>query len=271
MLALQSMYAEGLLATDFATMEWSQAGQQLAQNLVGLSYGSYPMPTAFITANRSMNPEAEWIVMPIVSVDGSMSRPQAMMSRIDNYVFVRKGIAHPEAVVKVINLGLVVDTEVDDDPNRDPELKDHLYKFGSGIERPGKNLDIHDDIHEAMVSGNPDNLTAEETNLYNSIMYGIETRENTFFMVYGSEPNSTFYIMKQNMINKNYVVNEFQGPYTDTMVEHMGILDQSLNEAMFAVMMGGDISIFDNAVELWYSGMGGVITQEVNEWYANSK
>jgi len=223
-----------------------------------------------------MDAEAEWLILPIVTVDGSAPKPQSMASRVDNFVFVKKGSKYPEAVVKVINVNLEQQNNEDIVGEEgikefDPEIKTSDYKFAKALERPNKNLDMQDALVEAFKNDDPSELTPDAMNIYNMIIYGLETRENSFNLVFGFEPNSTFYLMKQNMINKNYVVNAFQGPYTDTMVENMELMDTSLDEAMFAVIMGADISVFDDAVTVWKAGTGGTMTQEVNEWWAKNK
>ena len=54
---------------------------------------------------------------------------------------------------------------------------------------------------------------------------------------------------------------------TDTMLEKSADLNQNLASAIQKVILGADISVFDQAVETWKSTGGDTITQEVNDWY----
>jgi putative aldouronate transport system substrate-binding protein len=86
-------------------------------------------------------------------------------------------------------------------------------------------------------------------------------------MIFGPPP-STFSIIKQNQITRNYVVSEFRGRLSDGLAERSTILSQDFKVAMDRVIMGEDISLFDRAVADWRRMGGDEIIQEVNEWWA---
>jgi len=273
---LQGMYKEGLLAQDFATMEFPQAGQQLAASMVGISYGSFPMPLLFLGANVANDPEADWLILPILTVDGSPPMPQSYTSGVSSFVFVKKGMAHPEAVVKVINLNVQPeppDTEIRNPEDIDVEIESqrNKYRFAGGLERPGRILDMHIHVMDAFATGDTSRLIPEEMLTYEQVIYSRETRGDGYFMLIGSEPNTTFYLMRKNFESRHYLVNGFMGLPTETMIAQETLLITELNVAVFAVIMGEDISVWDAAVESWKIGGGNDITREVNEWYAANK
>ena len=63
----------------------------------------------------------------------------------------------------------------------------------------------------------------------------------------------------------------FTGLPTETQKIKDDVLSDILNTAMFNVVMGEDISVFDEAVESWKVSGGDQITEEVNEWYRSNQ
>ena len=55
---------------------------------------------------------------------------------------------------------------------------------------------------------------------------------------------------------------------TETMEILGDVVNDALNTAMLEVIMGEDISVYDEAVSNWFANGGQTITDEVNEWYA---
>lgn len=270
LLKLQSLYKDELIKQDFAVSDWTKAGEDIASGKVGIAYGSYPMPIISIQANTQNDPNASWKVLPIVTTDGSTPKPQSMMSTVSNYVFVKKGCEHPEAVVKVMNLNL----KLYEDPAYGTldGYEQHKYRFACDYLKPLELLTMHNQICEALKNGDTSKMNPTTAANFESVKKGLDgDKSNNFWMVLGPEPNSTFTIVNQNYKTNSYVTNQFLGLPTETMLAKINTLDADLEAAMFNVIMGDDISVFDKAVSNWKSMGGDQITKEVNDWYAANK
>jgi len=271
LLALQSMYKEGLISQEAPVSEWTKAMEDIAQNKVGIAYGAFAMPLAALTANTMANPEAEWAILPCPSVDGSPTKVQSLQSSLETFIFVKKGMVHPEAAVKICNQNF--ENRKDAAYGNVDGYAHHKYGFACDLQKPGYLIDIHAKISEAVRTGDIteiENTPGAQEN-YDAVMAGLNgDRGNNFWMILGPAP-STFSIMKEQAENKNYLVNEFRGIRTPSMVENFQILVNELNAAMMQVITGEDISVFDKAVEDWYANGGDLMTKEVNEWYDANK
>ena len=54
---------------------------------------------------------------------------------------------------------------------------------------------------------------------------------------------------------------------TENMSLYEATINEALNNAMIQVIMGADISVFEDGVAQWYATGGQDITDEVNEYY----
>ena len=102
---------------------------------------------------------------------------------------------------------------------------------------------------------------------YNNYLSGLEGNEDCLWYVWAYGPDGIVWVLQDAFENGQLLDNAFTGLPTETQVLKGDIVNDALNTAMFEVVLGSDISVFDKAVETWYATGGQDITDEVNAWY----
>ncbi|MDL2293523.1 extracellular solute-binding protein [Ruminococcaceae bacterium OttesenSCG-928-D13] len=269
LLKLQEMYADGMFVQDFAVKDASQSGEDVVAGRCGITFGTFWAPLNSIGSNITEDENAEWIVADLPTVDGTPYTTQANAAP-SGYIFVRKGIEHPEAVVKLINLGFKLNNE---DNQKYGISEDNVeifkYRFAFDVAMPWKNLNTWNAVKTALDTGATDGMTADDLNAFNSVQLSMEgdRSQDAYTLVFG--PDSTFEMINELKEQDRIVVNSYQSLPTETMVAKWLDLQNTMDAAILNVVMGADISTFDQAVEDWNASGGSQITDEVNAWYAS--
>jgi putative aldouronate transport system substrate-binding protein len=218
LLKLQDMYKRGLLDQEFAVKDPWKAGEAIASGKAGMAYGTYWAPYVSFMDNVKADSEAEWKVLPIPTVDGQPSKPQAAFSPAE-YFYVKKGFEHPEAAVKIINLNIQIENEmkmaaleaeaVDDDPNAEVDI--YQYKLAQHVHKPWGNLDSYHAVKDALISGDDSKLiNADDIYTYNSILAAKDGSRDDIVtdLVFGLE--GTFSVINQYRDEHRIQVNKFR-------------------------------------------------------------
>jgi putative aldouronate transport system substrate-binding protein len=273
-LKLQEMYKDGLINQDFAVKDASTAGNDVAAGKVGMLYGQFWAPAGGAMSNMTNDPSADWEVIVPPTSNGSTYVSQASQTP-SSYIFVNKNCKTPEAVVKLLNLNLKLESE---DPvtysnNGVDQVEIFNYRFAAGIFLPWKNLKTHNAIVAARKSGDTSNLSATDKSWYDEITQGLTSKgtafNKTMNLLYGDD--SCYTLINNFKKNNQILVDAHQALPTDTQLAKGDTLKTSLDAAMQKVIMGDDISTFDKAVSAWKQSGGDTITSEVNAWYTKNK
>lgn len=272
---LQDMYKEGLIPQDFAVKDSSQIGQLVAGGQAGIMYGTYWAPLGVMTDNIKNDESAEWICVDGVTNDGSPYVTQGSAA-LAYYVFVKKGIEHPEAAVKMLNLNFdLLEKEPTVYGTTEDGMEAIWYRFGHFIYKPWKNMEAYQKITKALETGDLSEIkgTATETD-YNNIKSAIDGAEGgrqfvPAELVFG--PDSTFSHIEKLWNEDRIYVDKFLSTASEYAQQNMTDLNEVLWAEYLKIIMGDDINNFDKAVEVWKSNGGDRITQEVNDWYATAK
>lgn len=280
LLKLQELYKEGLINKDFAVTDYTIAKEDVASGKVGIAYGTYYLATG--TADAAQNEqEAEWAIVELPTIDGSPAIAQSSVKR-SQFIFVNKDCKNPEAVVKLVNLEM--DLIYNDDPEVVKKHTTHAVGEGDDAQQiqaskyvatvyfsgiPWQNKIIHEDIMRARETGNKDwTISISETKfeVCEQFEEGDITQWNQYH-IFG--PNGTFSVISKMWDDDRIILDEYQTLPTQTMTEKEEILDDALKTAMIKVIMGEDISVYEKAVDDWFKNGGQIMTDEVNDWYAN--
>lgn len=268
LLELQKMYNEGMIRQDFATLDDTQAAEDVVSGKCGVVFGTYWAPLNSINDSILSDPEAEWIVCDVPTVDGTPYKSAAAVKPY-YYMFVSKDCEHPEAVMKLVNFGIGIDDSNDVVNNiyGNYEGWEHFkYRLDGGPGYAWANLNTYKAVKEALESGSEcDELYVGTYDAVVAAMEGDRSQE-AMRTVFGPE-NSTYKIVGELKDENRIVTSAYTSFNTDTMLERGNDLRVNLDAAMQKVIMGADISIFDEAVETWKSTGGDTITEEVNAWY----
>ena len=274
---LAKMYQEGLIEQDFSSNDESKASEAAVSSRAGIQYGlmwnaNFPLNTTI-----QNDPEADWVAIPLPSATGEAARPQIAL-RVIGYVVVNKKCEHPEAVVRMLNFW------VDKYAYSGEEYNDYLVEDANGALMfpmhwvmlktwfPLKNLTIHNDIVEALETGDNSKVNTEGRVSYEDCLKYIDgDRAGGFsgMKTFGNDM-SAFDTIGYYYDNDLFLMNEFTTAPTPTMGQKMSTVEDKIMEYYTKVIMGIESTdTYDDFVnELNALGLD-QITQEVNEWYTS--
>lgn len=281
LLKLQEMYKNGLLKADFAVSD--TLDNDVANGLCGMVYGPTWYGATAVNANFGNDEKAVWIATFLPSESGEVLPCKTVENSYNNTIMVSAECEHPEAIFKMMNLELFV-------RNNDSEglLKNSLYICDDGYDM--WDLKVFRNIEWASVGltqyeearANLDKIRAGELKL-EDIVFDNATVEmlTTAGAAALAGDRSQFGLMSVieygNLIcNKLYYMGDklvlpYYGPITENISLYKETINDELAAAMCDVVMGADISVYENAVDTWYANGGQAITDDVNAYYASAK
>ncbi|MDU5951046.1 MAG: hypothetical protein E6Z15_28795, partial [Paenibacillus macerans] len=228
------------------------------------------------------NPQAEWICVPIVSADGQPAKPVTTVT-MERYFAVRADVAHPEALLKIINL-------FQDKINNPQTTMETLNTFGvdpeSGInfaayafggldpseDKPNKYFKQINDVLQGKEK--LENIHPEAIRYYNTIKNymdngmdkGADPLGWNYYKFLG--PEGSWKVIGYYRDNDLLERSAWFGLPTPTMSQKGATLDKLQEETFIKIITGSaPVSDFDAFVENWKKLGGEQITKEVNEWY----
>lgn len=276
---LQNMYKKGLIDPEFGVKDRAKVTETVTSGKVGITYGGMSSTGAFLKDNVANDPNADWVSIPLVSIDDKPAAPITKMP-VQRYYAVSKDCKNPEAIMKITEKA----AELYSPPPITEEMKAKIKKFGiteTGIatfqygivyfEPAKKNLNAHLNVLKAKELNDTSILNAEEFQYYEKIeKYNAGDRSQWGeARIFGS-PGS-FDIINQYVESKNMIYDGFYGAQTPTMIERNATLESMEEEVFTKIIMGESIDSFDKFVTDWKALGGDQITKEVNEWYAKNK
>lgn len=274
---LNELYRKRIIKKGFGSLDWgSNIVEDLMNNRVGVVFGNLWDGWWPLGEMKVANPDVEWKSYPVLSIDNNPAKAQSVPVIFNRLNVVRADFAHPEAVVKMANLNNKYMWESDpetfakygyDAAGNNPWLLTPVY-----FEAPGKNHTLHLKTVEALDTGDTSKLNGEETLIYkwmkdylngDMARYGI-------YLSYGH--NSSTAKMEYYLKNNLYILDEFYGNPTQSMIDKDAILQKLFQEYTYKIVTGElQVDAYDKFVEEWYAQGGQDITKEVNDWYAANK
>ncbi|CAK4814787.1 unnamed protein product [Aphanomyces euteiches] len=269
---LQELYKSGVIDKEFGIKDGGKAAELQVAGKVGMSFGAMWNPLWPLQDNATKDPNAEWTPYPIPSIDGTPANAQSD-ANFDEFWVVKKGAAHPEAIVKLFNLYNEKIASENAEPDVFQKVGDiEVFKYAllsNGFGTTSGLLAIHQAVVDALKSKDPAKLNPEAKSYYDKIVLfqgGDRTNWGTN-KVFG-EGGSWAVIGQYYDQNKQLTKNEFYGAPTAGMTEKNAILDKLVLESFTKIILGAPIADFDKFVDSWNKLGGEQITKEVNDWYA---
>lgn len=282
---LQEMYRDGVMATDFANANWDTLTEALTSGQCGIVYGNWWLGNADMLYNPETMELGDWIVIEGVTPDGLPCKGYSNATPW-HYVFVKNGIEHPEAVVKMLNLQFKLLAE------KPETYKVYRYQAGDGTENMIESLYFciapfmlapwekevgARIIREALETGDDSkvaDLSADYQKYYEdvkSIVKDGNTDVNLagIYIMYG--PDGVFELVDKMWDEDRIYLDKFTSVYSDFGAQNINNMNAALYGEYLKIIMGEDIDNFDKAVETWMKTGGERIIQEVNEWYQSTK
>ncbi|WP_051421771.1 extracellular solute-binding protein [Cohnella panacarvi] len=266
---LQEMYRSGQIDGEFAMKDGAKVKNDTANGKIGIVYGEQ-WSSFWLGLSRERNPKADWQAYPIVGIAGLT--PQVPLPFSTNqYLAVRKGYAHPEAIVKLINLHLEKNWGATAEYETYYSTPYPAWQLSPVTPfPPKKNLEAYLQLAEARRTGNKSVLRDEAKAIQKNIdlyLAGGPDKETGWGWERTYGPSGAFAILDQYERNGRLLYENFVGGPTKTMIEKQSILNNLLYDTYINIILGNPIADFDRFVEEWRRLGGDKITAEVNEWY----
>lgn len=265
---LQEMYRDGQIDGEFVFKDGIKVRDQIAAGKIGMTYGQQ-WASFDVQASYTNDPEAEWGAFPIVAVAGTEVK---VPLRFPTYQFlaVRKGYEHPEAIVKLFNLHLEKNWGETAEYETYYSTPYPVWQLSPVTPFPAhKNLEAYRQLEEARRTGDMSVLKDEARSIYRKIETYLQQNDETGWgweKTYG--PDGAFAILDQYEKNGQLLYERFYGAPTETMIERLSILENLKNDTFISIILGSPIDEFDRFVEEWHRLGGREITEEVNRWHA---
>lgn len=270
---LQEMYKGGQIDKEFGVKDGGKAAELQTAGKVGMNFGAMWNPLWPLQDSVNNDPNAEWGAFPIPSADGTPASAQAKAD-FNSFWVVKKGAAHPEAIVKLFNLyNEKIVSENADPANFHSADGFEFFKYAlmsNGFGTPQGLLSVHKNVVAALESKDPSQLIPEEKSYYDNIelFLGGDRKQWGTNKVFGA--NGSWAVIGANYADKGLLKkSEFYGAPTEGMTEKQAILDKLVLETFTKIILGAPIDSFDSFVSDWHKLGGEQITKEVNEWYAS--
>lgn len=268
---LQEMYKNGLIKEEFSVEDAATAGEDIAAGKVGISYGYYWGGSLSVKNNMDADANANWEIIAPPTADGSNYVGQVSASP-GGYLFVKKGCANPEAVVKMMNLDIKL---MEEENSTYGATKDNasIYKYklsfnasGGNMAEPWVSLSSANAII-SVLDGTADEATLTDAQkvTYDSIKLG-----DRWASFYYGDGGIMQLVGKLKDNNQTLLDADLTLP-TETQTTSAENLKTYLETSMLNIIMGDDVSKYDEAIAAWQRGGGDTITQEINEWYETTK
>lgn len=271
---LRDMYAKGQLDSEFGVKDANKVNQDVGAGKFGMMFGDF-WNAAWINDVKVQNPKMEWKPIAIPSNNGVPGKAQ-MPFGTSTYYAVNANAAHPEALVKMLNLQLEKCYGKTAEPtvfNITPEGYG-TYAYATLYMEPAmKNFTAAEKVSAAVKSGDTSQLNAEEKNYYDMSMKSIngDHSNNNWHQLKMFGPEGSLTVMKKYWDDGNVVPNEFYGAPTQAMSEKLStLLKQQLTD-FTKIILGAPTGEFDTFVKNWGNLGGTQMTKEVNDWYAEQK
>ena len=271
LLAMQKLYNEGIINRDLAVTTEDMAMEYVSSGRVGMWYAAQWDILITCKALYDNDPEAKFVcAMPGVNGNKAVYQTNSPSTR---RIFVSSKCKNPEAVVKMINL--TFDKYYND---YDATMMDgngfQWFKYLPWGDKPSPTFfafDVQASMIEYHKTGVFECREPQGWSSYNNYLSALEGNVDNLWYVWAYGPEGIMYVLQDALPNGQLLDNAFSGLPTETMQMKGDIVNDALLTAMFEVVLGADISVYDKAVETWKTSGGNDITEEVNEWYAGVK
>mgnify|MGYP000971701104 CR=1 FL=1 len=276
---LQELYRNGIIDQEFSVKDGGKVAQDIVAENVGLYIGVFWSPAYPLQDLKNKNPDSDWNVYPIFSVDDKPALSQASVN-ISQFFVIKKKCEHPEAILKLCNLTLE-----DRFGSRSEEwskitmsdkyknMQTHKYSVIE-METPTLNRDLFNEVQAAMDSNDPSKLILQGSkDDYNGSQKFLKG-DNKFWNIYRvrGDKNGGMGVAKKILDSDSIKYNEFFGIPGPVAIEKGSTMDKLENEIFTKIVMdAAPISDFDKFAEQWKKIGGDDLTKEVNDWYAKNK
>ncbi|HZG76528.1 MAG TPA: ABC transporter substrate-binding protein, partial [Paenibacillus sp.] len=270
------MYKDGLIDKEFALRKADDTNALIASGKAGAVFGPWWIPWWPLGDSVANDPKAEWRAYAVpLGANGVLNTPMAALN--NNFIAVKKGFAHPEAVIKVLNVQHRALSGLDTEIVKRPEEAEYREIGAAWSNWPFPlSIDFYDAIEKRakLVNevldgkrGEGDLANASDRGWYDLTVQERENpKKDVNAWAHSVVVTSSGLAMAEPM-NTQY--GEFYG-VTESMASKSAVLTKLENETFLRIITGeSSVDEFDAFVEQWKSLGGDQITEEVRSAVAN--
>ena len=279
---MQQLFKDGVIDKEFAIKGvWDNYPDDMIKDKVGLEFGPSWVGDWTVGDIMVNHPkEATWTCMEIPAVNSGITK-RPVQGKQAWVTCMRADTKHPEAMIKILNLGKALmsdegtaEAKYHDQKDGDQTVNNffHLVDLFQGGDNVNWNYECAVKVTEALNTKDPSKLNGEQKSYYDrSMAYldGTDMKGYRSLKTFG--PDGALISWYKSWEAGNTLANAFYGPNTDTMNAKLGNLEQKQLEVLTKIIMGAPMSEFDKWVQYFNNQGGAVITTEVNDWYAQIK
>ncbi|MBP1989345.1 extracellular solute-binding protein [Paenibacillus eucommiae] len=272
---LQEMFRGGQIDPEFGAKNANKVYESIANGKIGMFYnppyaGLFPLQAA-----KEKDPSMEWKAFALTSADDKPALSQAELG-VAAYWVVKKGVQHPEAVLKLLDFW----REISYENNIDDIFKKQYIEASNEDEqvwllnaisayKSFKNIEVSLRVIQALETSNTSELTTEEKSVYDKIQkfQGGDNSNWGYNLIFnkGGSMSVADYYRKNNL----YLNNELTTAPFPSMVENNATLAKMETEALTKIILNlAPLDSFDDYAEQWHNLGGTSILKELNDWYA---
>lgn len=262
------MYKDKWIDNEFIVKDYPKAIESVAQSKIGLVPG-YHWWTWDFEASRKDNPDAQWAVYDWPSITGEQMKYELELGA-SSALAVKSDFAHPEALIKMLNLYMEVqfgETADYDTYGIDKKTGvDGVWLMGPiACNHPYINLLPYHDILKVAKG----ELKPEELNSLSKNYYDMNAEYWPCERCWGTGTDTVGYFQDRHIAAGNFFIDMYSTIPTPTKIERWGQLKEFVN-ATVTQMITGEVDVetgFDKFVADWKAQGGDAITAEINEIY----
>ncbi|MDQ0115490.1 extracellular solute-binding protein [Paenibacillus harenae] len=265
---LQRMYHGGQIDPEFALKDGRKEKALIAEGKIGIMYGEQ-WGSFVVQPSYEKDSDADWQPYPIVSDTGKLAKVPLRFAT-NQFLAVKKGVKHPEAIVKMINLHLEKNWGVTAEFEKYYSTPYPAWQLSPVTPFPLlKNYEAFLQLEEFRTTGD-EAVLHDEAKAIRKNIDAYRTRNDItgwgWERIYG--PHGVYSIFRQYEKNNQLLFESFVGVPTEAIIEKQSILDELKNKTFMNIILGRPIEEFDRFVEEWHRLGGTEMTAEVNEWFA---
>jgi len=264
---LQQMYRDGQIDPEFALKDGRKEKAMISEGKIGMMFGEQ-WGSFLVQASYEKDADADWQPFPIVSDSGQKPKVPLRFATTQ-FLAVKKGVEHPEAIVKMINLHLEKNWGVTAEYETYYSTPYPAWQLSPFTPAPLlKNYEAFLQLDEFRTTGDEAVLHDEAKAIKKNIDAYLTKNNVTGWgweRTYG--PKGAFSIFRDYEKNNQLLYEKFVGVPTQAIIEKQSILDDLKHKTYMNIILGRPIEEFDRFVEEWHRLGGSQMTTEVNEWY----
>lgn len=273
---MAQMYKDGTIPKDFVLKDpTNDSSTDVISGKVGIimnTQGWLAGPAA--EGLHKKDPKAEWIAMPIPTVDGKPYLDY-VSTRIANFWAVSAKCKNPEALIKMANLQVQIDKfdpkyVKDNTFNMSPTGNMNFWCKATDLTDPLVNINSNIAIKAAMESKDPSKLNYSENDYYTKATSTDPSKGDWgYAQTWATNgPNDLAF----GKLAKNILLSPAWGPETPAWTQNGQDLYGKVREYFIKAITTGKVDQqFDEWINYWNTQGGKEATQEINDWYAKNK